>query len=177
MSGKPQTLYRISCTEDLDRAHLYGYSSDICRTFFPPFNHKPTSAAEFSTLLANVKEKLLVWDLVLSAQTASLVAMHADATAASIDIAARNIISKAGYGDAFTHRVGHGIGIKAHESPYMNKGNTEILLRKGMTFASEPGIYLVDKFGVRHEDVLLIGDEGELLEVLSGTRAVGPWDP
>lgn len=105
-----------------------------------------------------------------------MIAMHANATAASIDIGARNVISDAGYGDAFTHRVGHGIGIKAHESPYMNKGNTETLLVKGMTFTSEPGVYLVDKFGVRHEDVLLVRDTG-LPEILSGTRAVGPWDP
>ncbi|KUJ21223.1 Creatinase/aminopeptidase [Mollisia scopiformis] len=158
-------------------AHLYGYSSDICRTFFPPFNPKPTTPVEFATLSSLVKEKLSVWDLVLDAQTASMVAMHANATAASIDIAARNIISDAGYGDAFTHRVGHGIGIKAHESPYMNKGNTETLLRQGMTFTSEPGVYLVDKFGVRHEDVLLVGEGDELPKVLSGTRAVGPWDP
>ncbi|CZR66264.1 probable xaa-Pro dipeptidase [Phialocephala subalpina] len=157
-------------------AHLYGYSSDICRTFFPPFNPKPTTEAEFSSLSSLVKEKLSVWDLVLDAQSASMVAMHANVTAASIDIAARTVISNAGYGDAFTHRVGHGIGIKAHESPYMNKGNTETLLVKGMTFTSEPGVYLVDKFGVRHEDVLLVGKEG-LPEVLSGTRAVGPWDP
>ncbi len=59
----------------------------------------------------------------------------------------------------------------------MNKGHTKTLLRKGMTFTSEPGVYLVGKFGVRHEDVLLVGENDELPEVLSGTRAVGPWDP
>ncbi|KAE8452040.1 hypothetical protein EG329_002205 [Mollisiaceae sp. DMI_Dod_QoI] len=160
-----------------DGTHFYGYSSDICRTFFPPFKPKPTTERELASLSPHVKEKLSVWDVVLFAQTASMVAMHANATAASIDIAARTIISEAGYGGAFTHRVGHGIGIKAHESPYMNKGNTETLLRKGMTFTSEPGVYLVGKFGVRHEDVLLVGENDELPEVLSGTRAVGPWDP
>ncbi|KAF8854906.1 Creatinase/aminopeptidase [Acephala macrosclerotiorum] len=158
-------------------AHLYGYSSDICRTFFPPFNPEPTTEAEFSSLSSLTKEKLSVWDLVLEAQTASMIAMHANVSAASIDIAARTVISDAGYGDAFTHRVGHGIGIKAHESPYMNKGNTETLLVKGMAFTSEPGVYLVDKFGVRHEDILLVGEGDALPEVLSGTRAVSPWNP
>lgn len=98
-----------------------------------------------------------------------------NSTAASVDIAARTIISDAGYGEAFTHRVGHGIGIKAHESPYLNKGNTGTKLRAGMVFTSEPGVYLEGEFGVRHEDVLLVGD-GEPA-VLSGIRATGPWNP
>jgi len=102
--------------------------------------------------------------------------MQAGNSAASVDIAARKVIANAGYGDAFTHRVGHGIGIKAHESPYLNKGEVNVTLRAGMVFTSEPGIYLVDKFGVRHEDVLLVRGNGEP-EILSGHRATGPWDP
>lgn len=97
-------------------------------------------------------------------------------SAASVDIAARKVITDAGYGKDFTHRVGHGIGIKAHESPYLNKGNFNTTLRAGMTFTSEPGIYLVDEFGVRHEDILLVKENGEP-EILTGIRAVGPWDP
>ena len=103
-------------------------------------------------------------------------ALHQGNSAASVDIAARKVITDAGYGEAFTHRVGHGIGIKAHESPYLNKGNVNVTMRAGMTFTSEPGIYLVDKFGVRHEDILLVKENGEP-EILTGTRAVGPWDP
>lgn len=53
-----------------------------------------------------------VWDIVFEAQTQSLKQLHANATAASVDIAARGVIESAGYGNAFTHRVGHGIGIK-----------------------------------------------------------------
>jgi len=102
--------------------------------------------------------------------------MRPGATAASIDIAARDVITVAGYGEAFTHRVGHGIGIKAHESPYLNKGNVKVELKAGMTFTSEPGVYLVDKFGVRHEDILLVTEHGEP-EILTGERAQGPWDP
>lgn len=123
-----------------------------------------------------MKEKLVVWDIVLAAQSASMTFLHAGQTAASVDIAARKVITDGGYGEDFTHRVGHGIGIKAHESPYLNKGNVEVNLRAGMTFTSEPGVYLVDKFGVRHEDILLVRENGEP-EILSGRRAVGPWDP
>ncbi len=53
----------------------------------------------------------------------------------------------------------------------------DVRLREGMVFTSEPGVYLVGKFGVRHEDVLLVGVEGEEPQVLSGRKARGPWDP
>lgn len=66
--------------------------------------------------------------------------------------------------------------IIAHESPYLNKGNPNTLLVAGMTFTSEPGIYLVDEFGVRHEDILLVKNNGQP-EILSGIRAKGPWEP
>lgn len=114
-------------------AHLYGYSSDICRTFFPPFFKKPKN---MSPLLS---EKIEVWELVREAQRQSIAAMKPEATAAAVDIAARTVIENGGYGDYFTHRVGHGIGIKAHESPYLNKGNHGTLLKAGMAFTSEPG--------------------------------------
>lgn len=152
-------------------AHLYGYSSDVCRSFFSPF-----TSTDDSTWNADVKHKLAVWQTVFEAQTQSLSALTLNHSAADVDIAARTVIEDAGYGDAFTHRVGHGIGIKAHESPYLNKGNVDTPLRAGMTFTSEPGIYLVDKFGVRHEDVLLVKDEG-LPDVLSGERATSAWEP
>ncbi|KZF21063.1 Creatinase/aminopeptidase [Xylona heveae TC161] len=134
-------------------AHLFDYSSDITRTFFPPFLRKP---AEGEQIPAHLEEKINVWNIVLEAQTQSMLHLCPNQSAASVDIAARKVIADAGYGDAFTHRVGHGIGIKAHESPYLHRGNTHTPLRSGMTFTSEPGIYLVDKFGVRHEDVFLV---------------------
>ncbi|KAJ6043036.1 uncharacterized protein N7446_001232 [Penicillium canescens] len=154
-------------------AHLYGYSSDICRTFFPPFLEKPSKG---DTLSPRMLEKLKVWDIVFKAQTQSIHQMRENSTASSVDIAAREVITDAGYGETFTHRVGHGIGIKAHESPYLNQGNLDSLLKTGMTFTSEPGIYLVDKFGVRHEDVFLVQGDGEP-ELLTGSRAIGPWNP
>ncbi|KAJ6160311.1 hypothetical protein N7470_003707, partial [Penicillium chermesinum] len=154
-------------------AHLYGYSSDICRTFFPPFFPEP---AQDQGTPSHIAEKLRVWDIVFEAQTMSIHQMRENSTAAMVDIAARDVISQAGYGEAFTHRVGHGIGIKAHESPYLNKGNTGAWLKTGMTFTSEPGIYLVDKFGVRHEDVLLVDSDNEPI-LLTGSRAESPWRP
>lgn len=157
-------------------AHLYGYSSDICRSFFGPWLSQPKHDIDYSALSEDMKEKLKVWDIVFEAQTASLYALHENSTAAAVDIAARNVITEAGYGRAFTHRVGHGIGIKAHESPYLNKGNVNATLKAGMTFTSEPGIYLVEKFGVRHEDVLLV-QEHELPKLLTGRRAKDPWNP
>ncbi|KAJ5994712.1 hypothetical protein N7481_001689 [Penicillium waksmanii] len=128
------------------------------------------------TLTPQIAEKLKVWDIVFEAQTESIRQFRENYTAASVDIAARNVIDGAGYEGTFTHRLGHGIGIKAHESPYLNKGNHKTLLKTGMAFTSEPGIYLVDKFGVRHEDILLVQGDSEP-ELLTGSRAVGPWDP
>ncbi|KAF7595231.1 hypothetical protein BBP40_006977 [Aspergillus hancockii] len=117
-----------------------------------------------------------VWDIVFEAQTQSIHEFRVNSSAASVDIAARKVISDAGYGIDFTHRVGHGIGIKAHESPYLNKGNVNTPLNAGMAFTSEPGVYLVGKFGVRHEDIFWVQEAGEPA-LLTGSRSAGPWDP
>ncbi|PYH88945.1 Creatinase/aminopeptidase [Aspergillus ellipticus CBS 707.79] len=168
---EPETLVLIDVG-----AHLFGYSSDICRTFFPPFLDQPAPDAPDAPVPAHLQEKLEVWDIVFEAQTQSIAQFQVDASAASVDIAARKVIADAGYGDAFTHRVGHGIGIKAHESPYLNKGNHGTPLKAGMTFTSEPGVYLVDRFGVRHEDIFLVTEGGEA-ELLTGQRPRGAWEP
>ena len=157
-------------------AHLYGYSSDICRSFFPSFSQQPKTSEDYAALSDTMHKKIKIWDIVLAAQDASLYALHENSTAAAVDIAARKVITEKGYGKAFTHRVGHSIGIKAHESPYLNKGNVNTTLKAGMTFTSEPGVYLVDEFGVRHEDVLLVRNQG-LPGILTGRRAQDPWTP
>ncbi|KAF2866644.1 peptidase M24, structural domain-containing protein [Massariosphaeria phaeospora] len=151
-------------------AHLYGYSSDVSRTFYPPFFPHPAPPRY------NVTEKLAVWQLVLDAQAASVGAMVPNGTAAAVDIAAREVIEAAGYGKYFTHRLGHSIGIKAHESPYLNKGNFGAVLRLGMVFTSEPGVYVPDEFGVRYEDVLVVKEDGDA-ENISGGFANSPWEP
>ncbi|KAI0490307.1 peptidase M24, structural domain-containing protein [Xylaria cf. heliscus] len=173
-------------------AHYLGYSSDICRSFFIDPIQRNTWGSFASwlkslvSLLSGItredsspgllEEKLKVWDIVLQAQSAAAAALKPNKTAASVDIAARLVIEEAGYGDRFTHRLGHGIGIKAHESPYLNKWNRQVRLKPGMIFTNEPGIYIEGKFGVRHEDVYLVKPNGEA-ELLTGRRALSPYDP
>ncbi|OAL51279.1 peptidase M24 [Pyrenochaeta sp. DS3sAY3a] len=151
-------------------AHLYGYSSDVCRTFYPAFT------SQSPPYPGDMKEQLDVWQLVLDAQAAAVKAMIPNGTAASVDIAAREVIEQAGYGKYFTHRLGHSIGIKAHESPYLNKGNFGATLRPGMVFTAEPGVYVLNKFGVRHEDILVVRENGDA-ENISGGFARSPWEP
>ena len=81
-----------------------------------------------------------------------------------LDRLARKTISDGGYGQYFTHRLGHGIGLDGHEPPYLVEGN-ETRMENGMTFTIEPGIYQLGKFGVRIEDDCLMTDKG--VEVLS----------
>ena len=105
-----------------------------------------------------------VWDIVHEAQGAGIDTARPGVRCSEVDAAARRVIEKAGYGEYFTHRLGHGLGIDVHEPPYMVSGN-DILLEPGMTFTSEPGIYLPGKFGVRIEDDVVVTDKGS--EVLS----------
>ena len=84
-----------------------------------------------------------------------------------LDRAARKVITDAGYGQFFTHRLGHGMGMDGHEPPYMVEGN-ETRIEPGMVFTDEPGIYQLNKFGVRIEDDCLMTDNG--IEVLSHRR-------
>ena len=80
-------------------------------------------------------------------------------TAASVDRVARDVIEAAGYGDLFVHRTGHGIGIEEHEDPYLVVGNDEVLV-PGHAFSVEPGIYQPGRFGMRLEDIVVVGDDG-----------------
>ncbi len=79
--------------------------------------------------------------------------------AAQVDRAARSVIEQAGYGPEFRHRTGHGIGLEAHEAPYLRDDN-QALLRPGNTFTVEPGIYLTGRGGVRVEDNLVVTPDG-----------------
>jgi len=104
-------------------------------------------------------EQIKVHDTVRRAQEAGYTAARSGASAESVDAAARKVIEDAGYGQYFIHRTGHGIGLDGHEHPYLVSGNGE-RLEPGMAFSIEPGIYLPGKFGVRIEDIAVIGDDG-----------------
>jgi Xaa-Pro aminopeptidase len=76
-----------------------------------------------------------------------------------VDRAARAVIEEAGYGELFTHRTGHGIGVTVHEPPYIVEGETQPLVA-GMCFSIEPGIYVPGEFGVRIEDIVAVTADG-----------------
>jgi Xaa-Pro aminopeptidase len=155
-------------------AHYRGYSSDVARSFLIPF---------YPNLLLSPSQKAdltfkhQVFATVLAAQDASIKQFRPGRSAADVDIAARTVIAAQGWEKQFTHRVGHGIGIKAHESPYLHKGNKETELRANMTFTSEPGVYMTGKFGVRTEDIFVVTEPGSEVECLSGRRAKSLWEP
>ena len=103
-----------------------GYSSDVCRSFFIPppvksiWHHLPplVGLSNFKSPIPARRdpglyaEKLKVWDVVLQAQSEAAKMFKPNNTAAAVDVAARKVIDEAGYKGTFTHRLGHGIGIK-----------------------------------------------------------------
>lgn len=128
---------------DLGVVHK-GYCSDITRTL---------AFGEPS------EEQVEVYQVVLQAELASLEAVKPGVTAAALDDAARNVINDAGYGEYFTHRLGHGLGISVHEFPSLHGAN-DLVIESGMVFTLEPGIYVPGKVGVRIEDDVAVTDDG-----------------
>ena len=100
-----------------------------------------------------------VYSTVLAAQRAGIETARAGISGADVDGAARDIITRAGYGDAFGHGFGHGVGLDIHEAPNASPSARGPLLA-GAILTAEPGIYLPGKFGVRIEDMLLIEQGG-----------------
>ena len=129
-----------------------GYKCDLTRTFF------------LGKINAIVREADMI---VKEAQQRAIKAIKPDVPINLIDGAARNYISLKGFGDNFGHSLGHGIGLEVHEAPSINKRN-KLLLKKGMIFTIEPGIYIPGSFGIRREDMVLVTDNG--VEVLSGNN-------
>jgi Xaa-Pro aminopeptidase len=108
-----------------------------------------------------VPEKLQeVYGIVLEAQVAAERAIRPGMTGKEADAIARDLITAAGYGDQFGHGLGHGIGLEVHEPPWVSRGKGEIVLRPGMVFSVEPGIYLPGWGGVRIEDLVLLREDG-----------------
>jgi Xaa-Pro dipeptidase len=81
------------------------------------------------------------------------------ASCESVDAAARAVLVEAGWGDYFIHRTGHGIGMEAHEEPYMVGGNA-LAIAAGHAFSVEPGIYVAGKWGMRLEDIVVATETG-----------------
>ncbi|HEY5026390.1 MAG TPA: Xaa-Pro peptidase family protein [Acidimicrobiales bacterium] len=121
-----------------------GYCSDITRT---------VAAGEPG---AEVRDTYAV---LLAAQQAAVDAVRPGVTAAHVDAVARAVITEAGLGQYFIHRTGHGIGIEEHEDPYLVAGN-ETPLVVGHAFSIEPGIYFPGRFGMRLEDIVVVGEQG-----------------
>jgi Xaa-Pro aminopeptidase len=120
-----------------------GYCSDCTRTYAigePP--------AEFTAY----------YEVLKAAQDAACAAVKPGVTAEAVDAAAREPITRAGYGEAFIHRTGHGIGLESHEDPYIVAGNAEPL-EPGMVFSVEPGIY-PGPHGARIEDIVVCTENG-----------------
>jgi Xaa-Pro dipeptidase len=121
-----------------------GYISDLTRTF----------------AVGEVDEEFRkIHMIVHEANEAGRAAAKPGIPCANVDIAARDVIEKSGYGKYFTHRTGHGIGMEGHEEPYMRGDNMQIL-ETGMAFTVEPGIYLPGRNGVRIEDNVVITKTG-----------------
>ena len=95
------------------------------------------------------------------AQQAAVAAVAPGITAAHIDAVARGVIAEAGLGEYFIHRTGHGIGIEEHEDPYLVAGN-DTPLAVGHAFSIEPGIYVPGRFGMRLEDIVVVGEDGAM---------------
>jgi Xaa-Pro aminopeptidase len=100
-----------------------------------------------------------VYGLVMGAQAAGIAALRAGNTCEQADAAARAVITDAGYGEAFRHRLGHGIGMDVHEPPFLTAGDKTVL-RPGMCFTVEPSIFIPHQLGCRVEDVVVVRDDG-----------------
>jgi Xaa-Pro aminopeptidase len=132
-----------------------GYGSDITRTIW-------VAGPDGGVLDGGVQpsdEFRTVYRLVRAAQAAATGAVRPGARCGDLDEVARAVIRDGGFGDAFLHRLGHGIGLEAHEDPYLVAGNDEALA-VGHAFSIEPGIYLEGRFGVRIEDIVVCGPGG-----------------
>jgi Xaa-Pro aminopeptidase len=126
-------------------ARYQWYCSDLTRTF------------GVGSMPAKIRE---IYTIVLESQMAAIDACEPGKTCASIDGVARKVITDAGYGEYFTHGLGHGLGIEVHENPYFNDLQTDVILAPGMVMTVEPGIYLPGVGGVRIEDDILITENG-----------------
>ena len=131
---------------------LAGYCSDMTRTVHVG---KPSSQARE------------MYESLREAQQAAREAVRPGVTAGEVDLAARSLLRKAGYGRFFTHSTGHGVGLEIHEAPRVARGQSDVL-EPGMVITIEPGIYMPGQGGARIEDMVAVTDTGH--ELLTSTR-------
>lgn len=125
-----------------------GYHSDCTRTYVAGGD------------IAKAPEDFLdAYQVLQDAQLASLEFAKPGRTAEEIDASSRTPISEAGYGEYFTHRLGHGIGLSGHEEPFIIAGN-DLVIQESMAFSIEPGIYMPGKWGMRIEDIVTTTADG-----------------
>ncbi len=132
---------------------LGGYGSDITRTLWVTGGDEAKGPDD---------EFRHLFSVLHAAQEKATRAVRPGVACESIDAAARTLIDAEGYGDAFFHRTGHGIGLEGHEDPYLVAGNEEPLA-DGMAFSVEPGIYLTGRYGARIEDIVVCGPDGPIV--------------
>ena len=125
---------------------MAGYCSDITRCV-----HLGTPPADVAEAYAVLHD----------AQAAGVAAGVVGAECQAVDRASRSVIAAAGFGEYFIHRTGHGIGMEAHEDPYMVEGNAAPIAA-GNAFSVEPGIYVAGRWGMRLEDIVVATPEGPL---------------
>ena len=140
---------------DLGGALPSGYQSDCTRTHV------------VGDVVKAPEDFLEAYAVLERAFDAACAAAKPGITAGELDAAARDVIADAGYGEYFTHRLGHGIGLSGHERPFIVAGG-DIVLREDMTFSIEPGIYVPGKWGMRIEDIVRMTASG--IETLNHTR-------
>lgn len=129
---------------------LGGYGSDITRTLWVTGGDAENAPHDDFRQL---------YDVLHRSQQEATRAVRPGVPCERIDAVARGIIDAAGFGDAFIHRTGHGIGLEGHEEPYLVAGST-IRLEPGMAFSVEPGIYIEGRHGARIEDIVVCGEDG-----------------
>lgn len=122
------------------------------------YNHYVSDMTRTIHIGETTDEEREIYDIVLRSNQALIDAAKAGMTRRDYDKVARDVIVEAGYGDHFTHGIGHGIGLDIHEIPYF--GNSDETIEAGMVLTDEPGIYLADKYGVRIEDDIIITENG-----------------
>jgi Xaa-Pro aminopeptidase len=134
-----------SVVVDIGGSTADGYCSDSTRTYCVGSEPDPGVTAYY--------------DILREAQLAQCDFARPGVTAEAVDRVGRAVIREGGYGDAFMHRTGHGIGLETHEEPYIVEGNS-LVLEPGMAFSIEPGIYLTGRHGARIEDIVVTTDDG-----------------